>query len=108
MIFSNCNFKFCYFYHFTKEISISKNVFQDKYFNNNTCIGPLKWDCFNKNFHLCIIFLVCLAGYGRPNPTAACAKCPVGQYSSVLSNDLCSNCSAGETTAGEGSNVCSK
>ena len=50
--------------------------------------------------------LVCLAGYGRLNPTADCVKCPVGQFSSGMSNDPCDTCSAGETTEQEGSTVC--
>ena len=51
---------------------------------------------------------VCLAGYGRSNPSAACARCPVGQFSSDMSNDPCDTCQAGETTEDEGSTVCGK
>ena len=50
--------------------------------------------------------LVCLAGHGRPSPTAACARCPVGQISSDMSNDPCDICLTGETTEDEGRTVC--
>ena len=49
------------------------------------------------------MFVVCVAGYGRPEEGSQCVQCEVGFYSHGERNETCVSCNVTETTQNMGS-----